>query len=74
MSYPIEGADYWIRYVNLPPKIYAFVYLNDDGTFIIALDPRRSFEQQLDDYTHELMHILRDDLYSDLPVSVIEAA
>lgn len=60
--------------MRMPPKIYAFVMLNSDGTFSIFLDPNRSHEQQLDDYEHELWHIIRDDLYSDLPVRLIEAS
>lgn len=75
MEMPIEECDYWIRYMELPPKIYAFVHLNDDGTYIIILDPRRSFEQQLDDYIHELLHIINDDLYdSTRQIWEIEAA
>ena len=50
MSYPIEGADYWIRFMILPPKIFAFVYDNRDGTYLIFLDPRRDFDHQIDDF------------------------
>ncbi len=74
MEMPIEECDYWIRYMELPPKIYAFVHPNDDGTYIIFLDPRRSRDQQIEDYIHEIWHIIRDDMHSFLPVSVIEAA
>lgn len=74
MGLPIEGADYWIRYMELPPKIYAFVHPNDDGTYLIFLDPRRSREQQIEDYIHELMHIIRGDFYSDKPIQFVEAA
>lgn len=72
MSYPIEGEDYWIHYMTLPPGIYAFAYANDDGTYTIVLDPRRTFDQQLDDWEHELWHIIRDDFYSDKPIEEIE--
>lgn len=72
MAYPIEGADYWIRYMVLPPKIFAFVHDNGDGTYIIVLDPRRSFEQQLDDWEHELWHIIHDDFYNGLPIQKVE--
>ena len=58
--------------MKLPPKIYAFVHPNDDGTYLIFIDPRRSREQQIEDYVHELIHIIRGDLYSDLPVQVLE--
>lgn len=74
MTLPIEGCDYFIYYMKMPPKIYACVCENDDGTYTIFLDPRRSREQQLEDYIHEIWHIIRDDMHSFLPVSVIEAA
>lgn len=73
MSYPIEGADYFIVMQVLPPKIYAFVLLNDDGTYTIVLDPRRDFLSQLDDWEHEIWHILRDDFYNGLPIQKVES-
>lgn len=60
--------------MELPPKIYAFVHPNDDGTYLIFLDPRRSREQQIEDYIHELMHIINDDMTNGLPILIIEAA
>ena len=74
MTLPIEECDYWIRYMQLPPKIYAFVHPNSDGTYIIFLDPRRSRDQQIEDYIHELMHILNGDFYNGLPIQIVEAA
>lgn len=72
MSYPIEGADYWIKYMVLPPGIFAFVHDNADGTYIIVLDPRRDFLSQLDDWEHEIWHILNDDFYNGLPIQKVE--
>ena len=72
MNLPIENADYFIYYVNLPPKIFAFVALNPDDTYSIYLDPRRSYDQLLDDYIHELWHIIRGDFYNGIPVYIIE--
>ena len=75
MTYPIEGADYFIFLRELPPRIYAFVMLNSDGTYSVFLDPRRDFEHQLDDWEHELWHIIRDDMYdSTKQIWEIEAA
>lgn len=74
MGLPLENADYWIRYMELPPKIYAFVHPNDDGTYLIFLDPRRSRDQQIEDYIHELMHIINGDFYNGLAIKLIEAA
>lgn len=72
MNYLIEGADYFIRYMQMPPKIYACVVGNSDGTFSIFLDPRRSRDQQLDDYIHEYAHLLFDDLYNGQPIYLVE--
>lgn len=74
MTLPLEGADYFIYYMKMPPKIFACVCENEDGTFTVFLDPRRSFDQMLDDYEHELWHIIRDDIHSPLPVYIIEEA
>lgn len=69
---PMEGVDYFVRYMKLPPKIFAYVRSNGDGTFSVYIDPRRSCEQQIDDYAHEIKHIVNDDLFSDRPVWEIE--
>lgn len=74
MTLPLEGADYFIYLMKMPPKIYACVCENEDGTYSMFLDPSRSFNQIVDDYEHELWHIIRDDMHSSLPVYVIEAA
>lgn len=72
MAYPIEGADYFIYLMNLPPHIYAYVRVNSDGTYSVYLDPRRSREQQIDDWSHEIWHILNDDFYNGLPIEKVE--
>lgn len=69
----IEGADFFVKYMKLPPKIWAFVHPNSDGTFLVFLDPRRSYSQQKRDIDHEIRHIIRDDLYRDAPISEIES-
>lgn len=74
MSFPIEGADYYIYMMELPPHIYAYVRLNSDATYSVYLDPRRDWLSQIDDWEHELWHILRDDLYSDRVIWEIESA
>lgn len=69
---PLEGIDFFVRYMELPPKIFAYVRSNGDSTFSVYIDPRRSCVQQIDDYQHEIMHIVNDDLFSSRPVWVIE--
>lgn len=73
-DFPIEGADYFIYYLTLPPKVYAFVMGNADGTYSMFLDPRRDFWHLVDDWEHEMWHILRDDLTNGLPIWIVEAA
>ena len=68
----IEEADYFIRFRIMPPKIYAFITPNDDGTFSVYLDPRRSYYQRKQDLDHELRHIANDDFYNGLPIYQIE--
>lgn len=68
----IENCDYFIHYMNLPPKIWAFVTPNNDSTFSIYIDPRRSYSQQKCDFAHEIKHILCDDLYNGLPIHLVE--
>ena len=67
-----EGIDYYIYFRIMPPKIYAFITPNDDGTFSIYLDPRRSYLQRKRDLDHELNHIRRGDFYNGLPLQQIE--
>lgn len=74
MTLPIENCDYFVRVMDLPPGIYAMLLSNGDGTYSLYLDPRRDPITQLDDYEHELWHILNDDLFNDHPIWVIEAA
>ena len=72
MERPVEGIDFFVRYMELPPKIWAFVHPNDDGTFSVFLDPRRSYSQQKCDLDHEIQHIIRDDFYNGRPIYEIE--
>ena len=67
-----EGIDYFIYYRKMPPKIYAFVMLNNDATYSIYLDPRRDYYHRLKDLEHELDHIRNEDFYNGIPISQIE--
>ena len=74
MELPLEGCDYYIYVMELPKGIYAMILPNDDSTFSMYLDPRRSWEQWLDDWEHELWHLIRNDFYNGQPIWVVEAA
>lgn len=74
MEFPEEGIDYFIYVMKLPKGIMAMIIPNDDSTFSMYLDPRRTREQWLDDWTHEIWHLLRDDFYNGLPIQIVEAS
>ena len=73
MTIPLENCDYFIYFMPMPPGIHACVTPNDDSTFSIFLDPRRSFSLLKRDLDHEIRHIIRDDLYRDAPIWEIES-
>ena len=74
MEFPEEGIDYYIFVVKLPRGIHAMIIPNDDSTFSLYLDCRRTWEQWLEDWTHEIWHLLRDDFYNGEPIYIVEAA
>lgn len=74
MDFPEEGIDYFIYITKLPDGVMAMVIPNDDSTFSLYLDERRTWEQWLDDWTHEIWHLIRDDFYNGQPIWVVEAA
>ncbi len=74
MDLPLEGADYFIYLMELPPKVYAFIHPNEDGTYSVYLDPRRDFWHWVDDIEHEWWHMIREDFWNGKPIWVVEAA
>ena len=68
----VEGADYFIRVVNLPPRCGGVVSPNPDGTFNIYINARKDVDAQLEAYIHEYEHIADDDFYNGAPLHEIE--
>lgn len=68
----IEGIDFFVRYMQLPKKVWAMVTPNSDSTYSVYIDPRRSYSQQKCDLDHEIRHIIRDDFYNGRPIYEIE--
>jgi len=63
----------FVRLVDFPTcTCGGMVMLNDDGTYSVYLNSRLSNDQIRRAYEHEKRHILRDDLYRDVDVSVLE--
>ena len=73
MTKPIEGADYFVRAVDLKDdSINAAVRPNDDGTYSVYLNTRASSEAQHAAMDHELEHMCEDDFNNEKPISEIE--
>lgn len=71
MTY-LEGADFFVRLVDLPPTVNGICSPNDDGTYNIYLNSRKDFDHQLDGYDHECDHIEDDDFYGDKDIRDVE--
>lgn len=58
-------ADFFVRFVQLPPHFGGFSTPNDDGTYSVYIDPSKPDEVQIDAYHHEVDHLLHDDFDAD---------
>lgn len=62
----IEGADYFIRTVDMPYAIHGSVSPNEDGTYSVYVNARDSFERQRMALDHEVKkHIEGNDFAKD---------
>ena len=68
----MEEADYFVRVVDLPPSIGGMVSPNDDGTFSVYINARKSAEKQKKSLAHEVKHITSEDFYNGKSVYEIE--
>ena len=71
MTY-IEGVDYFVRLIDLPPQIGGMVTPNPDGTYSLYLNSKKSSEHKFEDYFHEVDHIENDDFYKVADIRSIE--
>lgn len=68
----LEGADYFIRTVNMPPAIHGSVCPNSDGTFSVYINARDSIERQREALDHEVKKHIAGDDFSKEDVCEIE--
>ena len=54
----------FVKMVDLPVTVKAFVHRNDDDSYTIILNSRLCREQNVKSYLHELQHIDNADLES----------
>lgn len=62
----------FIRLVNMPHAIGAYVTHNADDSYTIVLNARWAFEMQRLAYQHEMNHIIRSDLFNLNPIDQVE--
>lgn len=68
----LEGADYFVRVVDMPPSIGGACTPNDDGTFSVYINARNSSLKQKKSLAHEVKHITDEDFYSGKSIEEIE--
>lgn len=51
-----------IKFLQMPTSIKGAVRKNPDGTNTILLNSKHSYEQNVKTFTHELSHIINDDI------------
>ena len=71
MTY-IEGADYFVRFVDMPPKVKALVAENEDATFSVYLNSKNSRDQNYLSFLHELEHIENNDFQNGKTIQQVE--
>ena len=64
--------DIYVRYLQLPTTVRAYVVANADMTYTIILNSSLSREQNLISYAHELDHIENGDYEKKCSVDMIE--
>lgn len=57
---------------ELPNRIKGLITADRDGNHFILINSRLSDEQKDETLRHEMLHLVRNDLYSDRPASEIE--
>lgn len=65
--------DFFVRVLDFPDATVGGALVpNDDGTFSVYLNARRSWEEQREAYKHEVGHAIDDDFNNGRPISEVE--
>ena len=68
----LEGADFFVRVLDLPPRVGGFCSPNEDGTYNVYLNSRKDRQHNIDSYFHEVDHIEDDDFWNDESIEEVE--
>lgn len=69
-----ESDDYKVYFIShANTRVGGSVDIDEDGFASIYINARRSADQQLKTFKHELRHLAHDDAHSDDPIEVVEA-
>lgn len=66
-------CDYAVYLVELPYKVHGMIVCDEDGFASIYLNARDSYSMQRRALRHELLHLLRNDAYSNRSIRQVEA-
>lgn len=61
-----------VRLKQMPVTVGAIVSVDPDGDYNAYVNSSLSREEQLKALAHELIHVSREDLYSDEPIEDVE--
>lgn len=67
-----EDGTYCVRLIELPEKVRGMTVVDADGFANIYLNARSSLAEQQKALRHELEHVRRDDVYSDVGIREVE--
>lgn len=57
---------------ELPNRVKGLITVDRDGNHFILINSRLSDEQKSETLRHEMLHLVRNDLFSDRPANEIE--
>lgn len=69
----ITTDDFFVRLIQLPPRVRGVTVPNDDGTFSIYINSSLDYFMQRDAYDHEVRHVVLNHFYEERPIEDIES-
>ena len=74
IRHKVEGQDYVVRFIDFGSTAVEGCIVSSEGDFAnIYINSRICEAKQREALRHELEHLERDDLYSEVPVKTLEA-
>lgn len=68
----VSKIDAFVSVCELPGRVKGLLTVDADGNNYILINESLTESEQAKTLNHEILHIVRNDLYSDKPAHVIE--